>query len=95
MPHLFVRRVVWTAGEVEVEVSYEPRPEYGLVVPLLDDVPGGVTARGGAEWLVLSTPARSGQANSCSAVDASRSRRPGTTVNARTAPTTSSTAPIW
>ncbi len=56
VPHLLVRRVACTAGEVEVEVSYEPRPEYGLVVPLLGDVPGGVTARGGAEWLVLSTP---------------------------------------
>ncbi len=56
VPHLLVRRVACTTGEVEVEVSYEPRPEYGLVVPLLGVVPGGVTARGGAEWLVLSTP---------------------------------------
>ncbi len=56
VPHLLVRRVACTDGEVEVEVSYEPRPEYGLVVPLLGAVPGGVTARGGAEWLVLSIP---------------------------------------
>ncbi len=56
VPHLLVRRVACIAGEVEVEVSYEPRPEYGLVVPLLADVRGGVSARGGAEWLVLSTP---------------------------------------
>jgi GH15 family glucan-1,4-alpha-glucosidase len=41
---------------VEVDVSYAPRPEYGLIVPLLGEIPGGVTARGGAEWLVLSTP---------------------------------------
>ena len=34
-------------------VDYQPRPEYGLVVPLLTPVDGGVTARGGAEWLVL------------------------------------------
>ena len=56
VPHLLVRRLACTSGEIEVKVSYEPRPEYGLVVPLLADVRGGVTARGGAEWLVLSTP---------------------------------------
>ena len=56
VPHLLVRRLSCTAGAVEVEVEYRPRPEYGLVVPLLAAVPGGVTARGGAEWLVLTTP---------------------------------------
>ena len=56
VPHLMVRRVACTAGEVEMQMSYQPRPEYGLVVPLLGSVDGGVTARGGAEWLVLSTP---------------------------------------
>ena len=56
VPHLLVRRVTCTVGQVEVEVSYAPRPEYGLVSPLLAEVEGGVTARGGAEWLVLSTP---------------------------------------
>ncbi len=55
-PHLLLRSVTCTAGEVEIEVSYAPRPEYGLVVPLLSSVDGGVTARGGAEWLVLTTP---------------------------------------
>jgi GH15 family glucan-1,4-alpha-glucosidase len=58
VPHLLVRRLECSDGEVEVEVSYQPRPEYGLVVPLLGYVEGGVTARGGAEWLVLSTPVR-------------------------------------
>src|SRR6478672_10301037 len=56
VPRLLVRRVQCTAGEVEVRVSYAPRPEYGLVVPLLTSVDGGVTARGGADWLVLTTP---------------------------------------
>jgi GH15 family glucan-1,4-alpha-glucosidase len=56
VPHLLVRRVACTQGEVEVDVLYEPRPEYGLVVPLLSAVDGGVTARGGAEWLVLTSP---------------------------------------
>ena len=56
VPHLLVRRLECTGGEVEVAVDYRPRPEYGLVVPLLTAVDGGVTARGGAEWLVLTTP---------------------------------------
>ena len=53
VPHLLVRKLACTDGEVEIEVDYQPRPEYGLIVPLLSNVPGGVTARGGAEWLVL------------------------------------------
>jgi GH15 family glucan-1,4-alpha-glucosidase len=56
VPHLLVRRATCTTGEVELDVSYEPRPEYGLVLPLLSTVDGGVTARGGADWLVLTTP---------------------------------------
>ena len=45
VPHLLVRRVACTAGEVEVHVSYRPRPEYGLVVPLLAKVEGGLEAQ--------------------------------------------------
>jgi GH15 family glucan-1,4-alpha-glucosidase len=56
VPHLLVRRVACTSGSVEVNISYAPRPEYGLVVPLLAHVDGGITARGGAEWLVLTAP---------------------------------------
>jgi GH15 family glucan-1,4-alpha-glucosidase len=63
VPHLLVRRVACTAGAVDVEVEYRPRPEYGLVVPLLAAVPGGVTARGGAEWLVLTSPVDLGLAD--------------------------------
>ena len=58
VPHLLVRTVSCTAGSVEIDVSYAPRPEYGLIVPLLSAIDGGVTARGGAEWLVLSCPIR-------------------------------------
>jgi hypothetical protein len=57
VPHLLVRRVACRSGSVEVNISYAPRPEYGLVVPLLAHV-DGVTARGGAEWLVLTAPVR-------------------------------------
>ena len=55
-PQLLVRSVTCLEGSVEVELCYAPRPEYGLLRPLLASVDGGVTARGGAEWLVLSTP---------------------------------------
>ncbi|MCG5212081.1 glycoside hydrolase family 15 protein [Streptosporangium sp. KLBMP 9127] len=55
-PHLLLRSLTCTDGEVDVDVEYVPRPEYGIVMPLLSEVEGGVTARGGAEWLVLSTP---------------------------------------
>jgi GH15 family glucan-1,4-alpha-glucosidase len=55
-PHLLARRVTCTAGDVEVTVEYAPRPEYGLIHPLLSPVDGGITARGGSEWLVLTAP---------------------------------------
>ena len=55
-PHLLIRSVTCVEGAVDVDVSYAPRPEYGLLRPLLSHVDGGVTARGGAEWLVLSSP---------------------------------------
>ncbi len=55
-PRLLIRTVACVDGTAEVGMSYEPRPEYGLLRPILSHVDGGVTARGGAEWLVLSTP---------------------------------------
>jgi alpha,alpha-trehalase len=57
-PHLLLRSVSCIEGAVEAEISYAPRPDYGLLRPLLAAVEGGVTARGGAEWLVLSSPVR-------------------------------------
>jgi GH15 family glucan-1,4-alpha-glucosidase len=50
VPHLLVRGVSCVDGQVDIEVHYEPRPEYGIITPLLSHVDGGVTARGGAEW---------------------------------------------
>jgi GH15 family glucan-1,4-alpha-glucosidase len=44
-------------GEVELEVEWAPRPEYGLVHPLLQSIEGGIVARGGADSFVLSSPA--------------------------------------
>ena len=56
-PGVLLRRLTCTDGQVEVEVEYAPRPEYGLVHPLLEPVDGGLAARGGADRLVLSAPA--------------------------------------
>jgi alpha,alpha-trehalase len=57
-PGMLLRQLVCTSGEIEAEVSYAPRPEYGLIHPILVPVPGGVAARGGADRLMLSTPVR-------------------------------------
>jgi alpha,alpha-trehalase len=55
-PHLLLRRATCTDGDVELDLDYAPRPEYGLVHPLLDAVDGGLTAFGGSDVLVLSCP---------------------------------------
>jgi hypothetical protein len=55
-PGVLLRRLACTAGEMDIEVSYAPRPEYGLIHPILEAVPGGVAARGGAGRLLLSAP---------------------------------------
>src|SRR5215470_16204849 len=51
-PGVLLRRLACTDGEMEVEVSYAPRPEYGLIHPILEPVPGGLAARGGASRLL-------------------------------------------
>ncbi|HEY7438882.1 MAG TPA: glycoside hydrolase family 15 protein [Acidimicrobiia bacterium] len=56
-PHLLLRQVACTEGEVEIDVEYSPRTEYGLVAPLLDVVDGGIIATGGADELVVSSSA--------------------------------------
>jgi alpha,alpha-trehalase len=55
-PGMLLRRLACASGEIEAEVVYAPRPEYGLVHPILIPVPGGLLARGGADRLMLSTP---------------------------------------
>lgn len=55
-PHVLIRRVSCLEGTADTFVEYAPRPEYGLIHPLLAPAEGGVTARGGAERLMLSTP---------------------------------------
>jgi GH15 family glucan-1,4-alpha-glucosidase len=55
-PGALLRLLACTDGEVEVEVTYAPRPEHGLIHPLLHAVDGGLLARGGADVLALSSP---------------------------------------
>jgi GH15 family glucan-1,4-alpha-glucosidase len=55
-PHVLLRRVMCSEGEVELTLEYAPRPEYGLVNPPIDAVEGGVIASAGANVLVLSSP---------------------------------------
>src|SRR6201982_2092762 len=55
-PGVLLRRLACTTGEMDVEVRYAPRPEYGLIHPILEEVPGGLAARGGAGRLPLAPP---------------------------------------
>ena len=53
--HVLLRQVACSSGEVEIELEYAPRPEYGLVAPLLGSVDGGLLATGGAAVMILSS----------------------------------------
>ncbi|AXI80148.1 glycoside hydrolase family 15 protein [Peterkaempfera bronchialis] len=55
-PGMLLRQITCTEGQVDIETSYAPRPEYGLVHPLLSVVRGGLAAYGGAYVLLLSSP---------------------------------------
>jgi GH15 family glucan-1,4-alpha-glucosidase len=55
-PHVLTRQVACLSGTVEVTVAFRPRPEYGLVAPLLSGCLGGMVARGGSVVLVLTCP---------------------------------------
>jgi GH15 family glucan-1,4-alpha-glucosidase len=52
-PHLLLRLAECVAGEVDVDVDYTPRPEYGIGRPLLDPEGTTITTRGGPDRLVL------------------------------------------
>lgn len=54
-PGALVRQVVCTSGAVEVEVLVVPRPEYGLVRPLVRSESEGLVIRGGADVLYLTS----------------------------------------
>ncbi|HEV8559662.1 MAG TPA: trehalase-like domain-containing protein, partial [Actinophytocola sp.] len=55
-PHLLIRSMTCTDGAVEVAVEFRPRPEYGLVTPLLASCDGGVAGHGGPSTSRLSSP---------------------------------------
>ena len=56
-PHTLVRRLRGISGELELDVVVRPRPEYGLIVPLLVQDEEGVGCSGGASRLLLSSAA--------------------------------------
>jgi GH15 family glucan-1,4-alpha-glucosidase len=55
-PHALLRRIRGLEGRVPLALEYAPRPEYGLVHPLLRRDDGGVLGRGGASVLRLTSP---------------------------------------
>jgi GH15 family glucan-1,4-alpha-glucosidase len=55
-PGTLLRQITCTEGRVNIEIAYAPRPEFGLVHPLLSAVRGGLAAYGGAHVLLLSSP---------------------------------------
>lgn len=54
-PGIVVRQAMATAGTVDLELDYRPRPEYGRVRPLMSPLDGATIGRGGADVLVLSS----------------------------------------
>jgi GH15 family glucan-1,4-alpha-glucosidase len=54
--HTLLRSVTGLSGEVEFDLEFLPRPEYGLVHPLLRPITGGLVAQGGADVFTLSAP---------------------------------------
>ena len=55
-PSALVRRIVGAKGTVDLEFEYVPRPEYGLIWPVMEQVDGGVRAHAGAVGLAMSCP---------------------------------------
>ncbi|HVA86732.1 MAG TPA: glycoside hydrolase family 15 protein, partial [Candidatus Saccharimonadales bacterium] len=54
-PHVLVRHARCLAGEVELEMEFVPRFEYGLTTPMLAAADGGVIATGGPTTLRLTS----------------------------------------
>jgi alpha,alpha-trehalase len=55
-PSAMLRILDASEGDVELEMEFAPRPEYGLVKPLLRVVDEGLLTVGGADRLALSSP---------------------------------------
>ncbi len=54
--HTLLRTITGLFGELWFDLEFLPRPEYGLVRPLLREVDGGLIAQGGSDVFTLSTP---------------------------------------
>lgn len=52
-PHCILRSVECSSGQVQIDLAFTPRPEYGILRPLLETVDGGVQSRGGASSFFL------------------------------------------
>jgi alpha,alpha-trehalase len=57
-PHTLIRRIRGVRGRMTVRIEYQPRPEYGIIQPLLVAASDGIVARGGAAVLHLCSPVR-------------------------------------
>lgn len=55
-PGVVLRQVLCIEGSVLVDMSFAPRPEYGLVAPLFERMKHGIVARGGGDVVLLSLP---------------------------------------
>jgi alpha,alpha-trehalase len=55
-PHCVLRSIECSSGQVQIDFEYVPRPEYGVIHPLLAAAEGGVQSRGGASSFFLSSP---------------------------------------
>src|SRR5262249_290369 len=55
-PGIVLRSISCQSGTVEIELEYAPCFEYGLILPLLKPIEGGILTRGGPDVLVLSSP---------------------------------------
>lgn len=55
-PHVLARMIEVVDGEMEFVVEFCPRPEYGLVRPIVHVRDGMVVARGGADVLIVAGP---------------------------------------
>ncbi|MFO7964050.1 MAG: glycoside hydrolase family 15 protein [Desulfobacterales bacterium] len=56
VPHTVIRRLRCTNGKTDIVIEFEPRPEYGLISPVLRKTDEGVIAQGGAACLFLTSP---------------------------------------
>jgi GH15 family glucan-1,4-alpha-glucosidase len=55
-PGTLLRKAECVEGRVDLAVEFAPRPEYGLIHPLLARVEAGITGRGGPDVFALSVP---------------------------------------